>query len=92
MSRYKSLVNGQIVDAFQITEHTRWNQEDWPVWMLQGIRQIGVNGVFSDGDDLVVSTLHGNERVKRNDWIIRSEDGSLYGIHSDQFDENFEPA
>lgn len=49
------------------------------------------DGVRIDGEDLVISTLEGEMRASRGDWIIKGIKGEFYPCKPDIFDATYEP-
>ena len=86
------------IDAFQMTEAARWNNEDWPSWLnFAWNADPGEGAVWTDPDDragskLVIGTFEGVYRVSWDDWIVRGVQGEIYAIKPDIFEVTYEPA
>ena len=89
-----------VVEAFQMTEDRRRDNQDWPEWLnVAWNKSQGEPGaVFpvdfpnSDGtDQLAIHTLEGQHLVGFGDWIIQGIQGELYPCKPDIFAATYEP-
>lgn len=87
------------VEAFQMTQERRMDNQDWPVWLhdawQKGQGEVGAvfpaDYPFSDGtDELKIHTPEGEMRVSFGDWIIRGVKGELYPCKPDIFEATYE--
>lgn len=69
-----------VIEAFQITEERYHNTSEWPSW-LSCDRYDGT---------LYVTTLEGNMKVCKNDWIIKGVKDELYPCKPDIFEAIYE--
>jgi hypothetical protein len=91
------------IEAFQLTEETRWDNRDWPEWLNKawnmGHDEYGA--VFpaphrrpakghESATDLVINTLEGQMLVNPSDWIIRGVAGELYPCQDAIFAATYE--
>jgi hypothetical protein len=86
-----------VIEAFQMTLETRWDNSEWPNWLHQAWqRDPGENSVWIDPDapiaegrqsanELVCGTLEGVHRITFGDWIIQGVKGELYPCKPDIF-------
>ena len=86
-----------VIEAFQMTLTTRWNNSDWPEWLNEAWNmEAGEEGALfidpddSDGVRLVIGTLEGCLLVGWFDWIIRGVQGELYPCKDDIFRETYD--
>ena len=92
-----------MIEAFQITEETRWNNEDWPEWLhmawnmepsevgsVDPLNMCPPELVLPEGAILIISTLEGKQVVMENDFIIRGVQGELYPCKPDIFWQTYE--
>ena len=86
-----------IIDAFQMTQEHRNNNQDWPEWLNRAWNlDPGEGSLYIDSDDptrnrLCIGTLEGVHRVDWDDWIIRGIKGELYPCKPDIFEATYEP-
>lgn len=93
-----------VVDAFQLTRETRYDNRDWPEWLQRAwhgrrnepgtLQTIGpaTMALRPAACDLEIVTLEGNHRVSWDDWIIRGVQGELYPCKPSVFAATYEPA
>ena len=84
-----------VIEAFQMTERTFTNRDDWPEWLcLAWMKSLGQEGaVYMGVNDFVnIVTLEGTHKVSWGDWIIRGVKGELYPCKPDIFAATYEPA
>lgn len=79
-----------VIEAFQMTEESRWDNSEWPTWLNQAWqREPGENSLWTDPDGyggaLVCGTLEGVHRIAWGDWIIKGVQDELYPIKNDIF-------
>lgn len=76
-----------VIEAFQLTEETRWDNKPR--------LYVGAVSPFCIGDPeeptLRIVTLEGNHRCQIGDWIIRGVKGELYPCKPDIFKATYEP-
>ena len=86
-----------IIEAFQMTKETRWNNEDWPSWLHEAWnKEITDEGAFWCEKDpphetLSITTLKGLFSVQYNDFIIQNVQGELYPCKPHIFEQVYEP-
>ena len=91
-----------VIDAFQLTAKTRWDNSNWPGWMHVAWQHgPGEGGLWPNPDDppnpehgsadrVVCGTLEGAHVADLNDWIIRGVKGELYPCKPDIFAATYE--
>jgi hypothetical protein len=92
-----------VVEAFQMTEASRWAMTEWPRWIHEAwnkrwpepgaiapMERVPPCGVPGHGDRLVISTLEGVHAVNHGDYIIQGVKGELYPCKPDIFDATYE--
>jgi hypothetical protein len=87
------------IEAFQMTEARRMDNEYWPEWLGAAwngnrdeegtLQRVDMDATMPD--QLEVVTLEGNHRVSWGDWIIRGVKGELYPCKPDIFAATYEP-
>ncbi len=85
-----------VIEAFQLTKETRWDNDDWPSWAhLAWNKEIREEGALWPSPDapneLCISTLEGVMCVGVNDFIIQGVQGELYPCKPDIFEATYEP-
>ena len=88
-----------VIEAFQLTEHSRWDNADWPqwaheAWNLNRSAVGSLSPLFLTNpleSSLSIVTLEGTMRVDIGDWIIRGIKGELYPCKPDIFAATYEP-
>ena len=85
-----------VIQAFQMTEERRNDNQAWPAWLHLAWNTPGLDSVFIDSDDpqrqrLCVGTEEGVTRVAWNDWIIQGVDGEIYCCKPSVFEATYEP-
>lgn len=85
-----------IIEAFQITDETLWDNHDWPNWLhlatKRGHYEIG--SFFRDRikpEFIYLQTLEGPLTVTMGDYIIQGVKGELYPCKPDIFHATYEP-
>lgn len=80
-----------VIEAFQMTEETRWNNVDWPEWLhLAWNKKPGEEGAFYIAyGNLYLSTLEDPHRVTFDDFIIRGVAGELYPCKPEIFEQTY---
>ena len=85
------------IEAFQMTEERRMDNQDWPTWLHKAWNEEAFHegALFIDSDDpegkkLVIGTLEGVLRVNWNDWIIRGVKGEIYACKPEIFLATYE--
>lgn len=92
---YRFCKKSVVIEAFQMTEARRWDNNDWPEWLNQAWQMEPSEGaLFIDRDDpertrLVIGTKEGVHRVTWDDWIIRGVQGELYTCKPDIFVQTY---
>lgn len=83
-----------IIEAFQMTEERRWDNNDWPEWLNKAWNfepcVLGSLAPCTQGNLLKIMTLKGVRRVEWNDWIIQGVQGELYRCKPDIFEQTYE--
>lgn len=86
-----------VIEAFQLTEETRKNNNNWPQWAHaawnEGNSRVGALYPKYFGEErgaLFVNTLEGPLTVSIGDWIIRGVNGELYPCKPDIFEKTYE--
>lgn len=86
-----------IIEAFQMTKERRWDNIEWPNWLLYAWnRAEGTLGsVWIDPKDpdrikLVCGTLEGPYRIDWDDWIICGLEGEIYPCKPLIFEKTYE--
>lgn len=88
-----------VIEAFQMTEARRVNNEDWPNWLRQAWNKetYSTGSVFpmhypiSDGtDQICIGTLEGVMTVGWDDYIIKGVQEELYACKPDIFEATYE--
>lgn len=46
---------------------------------------------YQGNHDIGISTERGYEVVRQGDWICKREDGSLYVVEADRFEQHYKP-
>ena len=86
-----------VIEAFQMTRERRWDNSEWPEWLMRAWQQeAGEGGLWIDPDDptrehLVIGTLEGVHRISWEDQIIQDVKGELYPCKPDIFEATYEP-
>ena len=90
MGRYRK--RPVIIDAFQMTESRRWDDQDWPAWLKLAWRkgEEEPGAMFPTKDGLALRTLEGPLSITWNDWIIRGVHGELCLCKPDIFAMTYE--
>ena len=91
-----------VIEAFQLTMETRWNNADWPNWMNAAWQKgAGEGGLWPDVDEpiedgqesasaLVCGTLRGVARISMGDYILRGVEGEIYTCKPGIFEKTYE--
>ncbi len=85
-----------VIEAFQMTEERRWDNNDWPGWLGLAWNTDGEGSLFIDRDHnedrskLCIGTLEGVHKVSWNDWIIQGVKGEIYACKPDIFEATYE--
>ena len=84
------------VEAFQMTEARRWDNNEWPNWLNEAWNKGGseVGALWCDqiaNEKLYIVTLEGSLRVAFDDWIIQGVQGELCPCKPDIFEATYEP-
>lgn len=85
-----------IIEAFQMTKKTRWDNKDWPAWLNEAWqRDPGENAVWINSDDpegeaLVCGTLEGVHCITFGDYIIKGIKGEIYPCKPDVFEASYD--
>lgn len=86
-----------VIEAFQMTKESRWNNLDWPEWAHMAWNSEPSEGaIWIDPDDpnrenLLCGTLEGVHRIDWDDWIIQGVQGEIYPCKPDIFVVTYEP-
>lgn len=85
-----------VIEAFQMTEHRRWDNSEWPNWLNAAWqkKRHAPNALWCDPEEphtfLHITTLEGVHDISWNDWIIRGVQGELYPCKPDIFAATYE--
>ena len=89
-----------VIEAFQLTMVTRWNNVNWPEWMHRAWNyQYAEEGALfckdiPDGSgttsELYIQTLEGEMKVDLKDYIIQGIKGELYPCKPDIFEATYD--
>lgn len=92
MDRYRK--KPVVIEAFQITEETRWDNRDWPEWLNRAwnldAQDPGAVFLNEGTHAFCVQTLEGPLHVSDGDWIVRGVKGELYPCKPDIFEATYE--
>lgn len=87
-----------VIEAFRLTEASRADNRDWPVWLNEARNkhpsEVGAVSPWEIGcgtGPLRIITLEGLHRCDLGDWIIRGVKGELYPCKPDIFAATHEP-
>jgi hypothetical protein len=87
-----------VVEAFQLTKETRWDNSDWPEWMHMAWNtnpgEMGALYPFPGSetpDDLAVVTLEGLHIGSVGYWLIQGVEGELYFCKDSVFQATYTP-
>jgi hypothetical protein len=92
-----------VIEAFQLTAETRWDNHDWPEWLNQAWNKerdeegavwpaSGSEPSQKFKDSVCITTLEGIHRADPGDWIIQGVKGELYPCKPDIFETTYEGA
>jgi hypothetical protein len=87
-----------VLEAFQMTDKTRWDNSDWPAWLHKAWNdEPGEGAMWIDPEDpqralLLIGTKEGVHRVSWGDFIIQGVQGELYPCKPDIFAMTYEEA
>ena len=77
-------------DAFQMHGARFHKRYGWPQWLTDAYRADNYAGVWQNcSDEYVVLTPDGLVLVKEDDWILRDENGDLWGCDNKDFNEKY---
>lgn len=86
-----------VIEAFQLTKETRFDNRDWPEWMNRAWNneRKTAGALFTTCDatpdgTLSIGTLEGIHLVSFNDWIIQGVNGEIYPCKPDIFNKTYE--
>ena len=92
-----------VIEAFQLTRETRWNNIDWPNWMNEAwnmepedvgslciLDKAPPELIITDNAALCIKTLEGVQIVDFDDFIIQGVQGEIYPCKPDIFWETYE--
>ena len=85
-----------LVEAFQMTKETRWDNKDWPNWMHKAWNETpdGKEGSIwstpEEPDQLFCGTLEGKHVITYGDFIIQGVKDELYPCKPDIFEASYE--
>jgi hypothetical protein len=77
--RYIDSNNAQI-EAYQITDRTRWQDEDWPQWLVKQRTKDQKNCLYTDAskpNELFIALESGDGWLGYNAYVIHNADGTL---------------
>ena len=86
------------VEAFQMTEERRWNNNEWPEWLHEAWNKnpedeegaLCINLADPERNLLVIETLEGAHHITWGDWIIQGVEGELYPVKPGIFAKTYE--
>ncbi len=85
-----------VIEAFQMTKERRWDNSDWPVWLLDAWQKSehAEGALYVDtsttSSQLRINAREGIEIVSWDDWIVRGIQGELYPCAPDIFEQTYE--
>lgn len=86
-----------VIEAFQMTKQTRWDNSDWPNWLNKAWQnEPGIDGALwidsecPKGEALYCGTLEGKHKVTFGDFIIQGVQGEIYPCKPDIFEATYE--
>jgi hypothetical protein len=86
-----------VIEAWQLTDESRWNNTEWPQWLhwAWNLDQGEVGRVFHSThpepkNSLWIYTLEGTLCASVGDWIIQGVKGELYPCKPDIFEATYE--
>jgi len=97
MGKYKK--RPIVIEAFQMTKEHRWDNSEWPQWLLDawskkpGVGALWVGSDFPDSEGtlrLCIGVLEGVHVVDYDNWIIRDIKGELYSYRPEIFEQIYE--
>lgn len=81
-----------VIEAVQITDRTRWQDDDWPNWLVKQQVKGQKNCVYTDAqapDALFIALNEGDGQLGHNAWVIHNSDGSLSVMGEIEFNEYY---
>ena len=92
-----------VIEAFQMTKLRRWDNSEWPDWLLAAWQKTNdeVGSLFPDPNEpyapghesaaeLAIYTLEGTYKVGWDDYIIKGEQGELYPCQALKFNQTYD--
>lgn len=91
-----------VIEAFQMTSYTRWNNCYWPTWLNIAWNTEGEGGIWPDPDDekrteghesadaVCIGTKEGVMRCPLGWWVIQGIVGEIYSCKPDIFAATYE--
>jgi len=90
-----------VIEAFQLTLQSRWDNSEWPNWAHKAWNTDGEGGLWPDpdnppnpkqksADDLCIGTKEGVMHCPIGWWIIKGIVGEIYSCAPDIFEATYE--
>ena len=82
-----------VIEAFQMTKESRWNNSNWPNWLHEAWQKDSSEGALwcdDGGEELFCGTLEGVHKVTFGDYIIKGVKGEIYPCKPDIFKATYE--
>jgi len=85
-----------VIEAFQMTQHDRWDNSKWPPWLNQawnadpGEGTLWIDPGDPMGNHLVLGTKEGVHKITWDDYIIQGIQGELYPCKPDIFKATYD--
>lgn len=82
----------EAVEAFQLTEESRWDNTLWPDWLMAAWKRPNweVGSVYPTPGEgrstlMVLMANDGSKTVEFGDWLVKYPSGMLTRLTADQF-------
>ncbi len=86
-----------VIEAFQMTLKTRWDNSEWPNWLHQAWNKdpyedgaVSIDNYDPDREELVVRTLEGIMAIQWGDYIIQGVQDELYPCRKEIFEATYD--
>jgi len=79
------------IEAYQISQRSRYQNQEWPPWLKMQKRPDDMNAVFCDSsspDNLTLALPGGERLLSTNNWVVQFKNGDLSVITDGDF-QNF---
>jgi len=84
--------NNAEIEAYQITDRTRWQDEDWPPWMVKQRTKDQKNCLYTDAANpnaLYIALDSGDGQLGYMAFVIQNADGSLSVMGEIEFNQYY---